>query len=206
LAHDESLKQEALIFKKIKDGTRQFEEIKLSDDFNTRLLNRIAQERFAETRTKAYLPSRVPGLWRRIAVPAMTTMAVALFCLVGYSTYQNMPQSDQMLAQAVSPDQQLGDDDSYLYVSSANNPNLYRQAHGRTLSTLMEQVDKADMISRQMASGAQYVTNNQLAGIHHWQSQGRTCPIPFTIQFYRVRPILKVQPVIPQVQGEEKTY
>lgn len=206
LAQDESLKQEALIFKKIKDSARELEDIKPSDDFNAKLLNRIAKERFAETRTKAYLPARIPGLWHRIAVPAMATMAVALFGLVGYSTWQNMPAQPTELAQTHSPDQMLGDDDSYLYVSSANNPNLNRQLSGRTLSALVERVDRADRISRQMASGAQYVTNNRLSGTHQWNSRTRNCPIPFSIQFFRVRPILKVKPVVPQVQGEEQTY
>jgi len=206
LAQDESLKREALIFKKIKDGTREFKDIKLSDDFNARLLNRIAKERFVETRTKAYLPARIPGLWRKIAVPAMTTLAVALFGLVGYATWQNLPAQTAAIGQVASVDQPLGDDNSYLYVSSAANPNLNRPISGRTLSTLVERVDRADRISRQIARGAQYVTNNQLAAANQSNGRMRPCPIPFSIQFFRVRPILKVQPTVPQIQGEEQTY
>lgn len=205
LAHDETLKREALIFKQIKDACREFEDLKPADDFNARLLNRIAAERFAETRTKAYLPARVPGLWRRIAVPAMTTVTIGFFGLVGYSTWQASPWQSQATAQR--GEQQLGEDDSYLFASSENNPNLGRKADmGRSLSNLMARVDRADKISFSMTSGARHVTNNRLASHQTWSGNTRRCPIPFSIQFYRVRPILKVKPIVPRAQGEETIY
>ena len=205
LAQDETLKREALVFKQIKDGCNELEDIELSDDFNARLLNRIAAERFAETRTKAYLPSRIPGLWWRIAVPAMTTVVIACFGLVGYSAWQNLPEQFQATAQ--SGEQQLGEDDSYLYASSDKNPNLGRQAlQGRSLSSLMARVDRANKISNWMTSGAQYVTNNQLASHQTWSGNARRSPIPFSIQFYLVRPILKTKPLAPRTDGEESIY
>lgn len=205
LAHDETLKREALIFRQIKDGCREFEDIKPSDDFNARLLNRIAAERFAETRTKAYLPARFPGLWRRIAVPAMATVAMACFGLVGYSAWQVSPWQPQATAQ--HGEQQLGEDDSYLYASAVNNPNFgLKTGVVRSLSDLLARVDRADKISNSMTSGARYVTNNRLASHQTWSSNVRRCPIPFSIQFYRVRPILKVKPMVPRAQGEETIY
>lgn len=205
LAQDELLKRELLIFDQIKAGCRELEDLKLSDDFNARLLNRIAHERFAETRTKAYLPSRIPGLWRRLAVPAMATVAIAFFGLVGYSAWQNLPEQSQATAQA--GEQQLGEDDSYLYASSDKNPNLGRQAlEGRSLSSLMARVDQADRISNRMTSGAQFVTNSQLASGRIWSGNARRSPIPFSIQYYRVIPILKVKPLAPRTDGEETIY
>ena len=56
--------------------------LEVSNDFNNNLLNRIANERFAETRTKAYHPQRPPLMvWSKV-VPAVVSAFVVVFALV----------------------------------------------------------------------------------------------------------------------------
>ncbi|MCK4462475.1 MAG: zf-HC2 domain-containing protein, partial [candidate division Zixibacteria bacterium] len=56
--------------------------LKATDGFNQRLLQRVAQERFAETRTKAYQPKSAPlFLWRKL-VPVMATACIALLAVI----------------------------------------------------------------------------------------------------------------------------
>ncbi len=67
----------------ISQGMTEVERYTVSEEFNARLLNRIAQERFAETRTNAHFPPRrVPWFrWER-AIPAVVTAAVVLLVAI----------------------------------------------------------------------------------------------------------------------------
>lgn len=59
---------------------------RVSEDFNTRLLDRIAEERYAEVRTQAHLPKKTPLFgWARI-VPASVTLAALAVVAVGLSS------------------------------------------------------------------------------------------------------------------------
>ena len=60
LADDEALRREEAVFESIRKASRELPEKTVSDDFNARLLDRIARERFAETRSSAYLPKAAP--------------------------------------------------------------------------------------------------------------------------------------------------
>lgn len=73
---------------------------RVSEDFNNRLLNRIAEERYAEVRTRAHLPKKTPLFgWARIAPAAVTVAALAVVA-VGLSSEKS---SDQLqLSQSVS--------------------------------------------------------------------------------------------------------
>jgi hypothetical protein len=56
---------------------RKLPQASVSDDFNNRLLKRIADERHRETRTRAYMPKRVPVIGMNRLAPILAT-----FCLV----------------------------------------------------------------------------------------------------------------------------
>ncbi len=199
LAQSNELKREALVFDKIKETSKELPSIELSDDFNARLLNRIAQERFAETKTKAYLPKSINGLFRRYAVPAMATAAVALIGFVGISNYQPNSSAPVQLA-GVSSDTL---DDSYLSAQPIDNPKYRKNDRAdRTLSGLMARVDHADRMTSLLTGSSRWGGNNRLAG----RITSRQKYIPFSIQYFRVRPVLRVKTNVSQMQGEGNTY
>ena len=75
-----SCKWEYAYYSSIREAGQEMPDVPVSDDFNSRLLNRIAEERFAETRTKAYLPKRVPRFQWRSLVPV--TVVAGLLAVV----------------------------------------------------------------------------------------------------------------------------
>ena len=88
---------------------------KLSADFNSKLLSRIAQERFRETRTRAYFPpKRVPLFsWSRAIPIAATACLVLAFVLNGGVRESLFHSETPVIAQTSS---QQGLDDRYLTV------------------------------------------------------------------------------------------
>lgn len=69
-----SCRKEASYYSSLRLAARELPKRTPSEDFNTRLLNRIAQERFQETRTRAYLPRRAPRLTWRTLAPVLVTV------------------------------------------------------------------------------------------------------------------------------------
>ncbi|SYZ73362.1 hypothetical protein TRIP_C21480 [Candidatus Zixiibacteriota bacterium] len=116
-AHLESCPEchrEEVAFREILGATRGMPEFQVGVDFNSRLLSSIAEARFKETRSKAYLPKRIPIVtWTR-ALPAVAAAClVVAFTLSGglkYFKIQNEPAAYAINAQT-------GDrDDRYLTV------------------------------------------------------------------------------------------
>ena len=138
-------RREAAIYESICHAVKETPRPTVKDDFNSRLLNRIAQERFAETRTKAHLPHRTPTLVRRILVPATTAVTLGLVAAIGLIMTSPSSQGPQ-LATAPAPM-----DDSYLTAQPTNNPNVM----GRSVATgmapdwsLAQQVSRAERFDR----------------------------------------------------------
>ena len=77
-------RKEEAIYYSLNTVKSEIGSLKVSDKFNDNLLNRIAHERFAETRTKAYMPSRPPVLtWAKVLPSAITAVvAVVVTALV----------------------------------------------------------------------------------------------------------------------------
>jgi len=72
-------RREEAVYRQMVEAVAEVPQMGITEDFNSRLLNRIAQERFAETRTKAYMPKPAPlFLWRRVA-PVLATFCLAVF-------------------------------------------------------------------------------------------------------------------------------
>lgn len=116
LAECASCRREEVVYRSMFQGVKEIKSSSLSADFNTQLLNRIAQERFAETRTKAYLPKRAPVLtWTRL-IPVTVVLTLALFITFGTSLLKqnnNVPVGPTNL--------QANLDNSYLTVQPENN-------------------------------------------------------------------------------------
>jgi len=157
-------RREEAVFRELNGSLNTLPEYHVSDDFNTRLLNRIAQERFKETRSRAYLPKRVPIFgWGRL-IPAMATACLVLaFVFSGGlgildnqdqpPTYANNGQGGEYL------------DDRYKDVQPDQTHVLIQ--HSQSNWVFQKQVAKANRIRNlmnQLASQSSFGNTAQLAG------------------------------------------
>jgi hypothetical protein len=115
-----SCRREEALYSSMRESARELKSARLSPDFNSNLLNRIAHERFAETRSRAYFPRVEPPmfLWRHLA-PALS--AVVVLAVVGIMTF-NKSQGPFESPVRTTPTSPL--DNSYLTVQPNLNPNM----------------------------------------------------------------------------------
>jgi len=160
---------------------------KVSEGFNNRLLDRIAHERFAETRTKAYFPKPAPSLLVRRLVPVLATAVLAAVVVTtSFKGNNNVESEDQF---ATSSDQSLNND--YLTVQPVNNPNLTSMLRkGWSLDDQLNRSARINRISQQLTGG--YPFNNYGQGNAINVSTRSNAPVPFVEGFYRVRPVFRV--------------
>ena len=136
---------------------------KVLDDFNSRLLTRIADERYKETRKKAYMPKRAPLFGARILVPAATAacLIIAFVIAGGFGPFM-APDQQPMMAQNDNADE-LRLDDRYQTVQ----PNADH--------VLTQHVDQQWEFDRHMARANRirgYM--NQLAGGNNFSGFNRS--------------------------------
>lgn len=158
----------------------------VSDDFNNKLFNRIAEERFAETRSKAYLPTRAPLLgWTRL-VPAVA--AACLLLVVGVMFLAGSPESPSPMM-ASGPDSGT---DEYLTAQPVNNPNMTASLEKDwTLNTQIARAERLSRISRSVGTQVEFVGVDASAlGLSNVSSRSGA-PAPYVPDFFRVRPVVK---------------
>ena len=144
----------------------------VSSDFNTRLLDRIARERFNETRNKAYLPKkRVPvvGLNRMAAIVAAACFILAFIFAGGIDKI--MPQNDQLeIAETVPLN------DAYETVQPQSEHWVFK-----------EQLQRATRIKNLMQRLSGESQFNVLTGQDNWQNRNRYI-MPIPRQFFQINP------------------
>lgn len=125
--------REESVVREMSMAGRRMMAYKTSPDFNARLLNRIAEERFKETRSKAYFPpKRVPVFsWSRALPVAATVCLVLAFVLTGGVKNLLNHDATPMAVERHSPGSGL--DDRYLTVQPQGEHAL--AIHKRTSST-----------------------------------------------------------------------
>nr|MBN2277918.1 zf-HC2 domain-containing protein [candidate division Zixibacteria bacterium] len=145
----ECRREEALI-NEISGATAGLPRYSVSSDFNSKLLNRIARERFQETRTKAYIPKRIPlfGWAKLIPAVASITMVIALVFYGGLGGLNTPP--DQGVIIADNTDDGDGLDDRYKYVQPESNHVLNQ--HVNSEWAFKKQVARASRIRALMNS------------------------------------------------------
>ncbi|MEW5795395.1 MAG: zf-HC2 domain-containing protein [Candidatus Zixiibacteriota bacterium] len=144
LASCPACRKEASYYMAVRHAAGELPQKSLSEDFNTRLLNRIAQERFKEARTAAYLPHRVPRLSLRVYVPAAVAVALALFAVSLIDRQDSFVPSSAENRQLPEPL-----DDRYLTVQPDRNPNLSMGLSGNwSLRQQLDRAERLDHISR----------------------------------------------------------
>lgn len=169
-----SCRKEASYYDSIHEATREMPQVKLSEDFNTRLLNRIAEERFAETRTKAYLPKAAPRFSWRLLAPVTATVALLAVVVVNmYSPGEQMASPSMAAATDEAPGYV---DDSYLTVQPVDNPNVTVGLKGDwRLDQQMARAERLEQISSQLTyrygfsnmhlTGSRTTWNPQMVGV-----------------------------------------
>jgi len=159
LASCPSCRREATYYTSVRNALGEVPRKALSDDFNTRLLNRLAQERFHETRTKAYLPHRAPRFSSRVLVPLAVTTALALAAITSFY----VPGANLSIGTSTSQNPGYMDD-RYLTAQPTHNPNVSAGlGNNWTLRNQLARAERLDMISRELTNRYGF-DNARLAG------------------------------------------
>ncbi|MBN2226748.1 MAG: zf-HC2 domain-containing protein [candidate division Zixibacteria bacterium] len=177
-------------FRDVFGALSKLPDARLSDDFNNRLLNRIADERYRETRTRAYLPKQAPAIGMRRMVPVVATFCLMLaFVLTGGIERLLVPDDGgYMVAQ-----QDMGSgnmDDSYLTVQPAASRTFSQ--HASKHWNFDRQVARANRVRgymNQLASSNTFADNTTA-----WSTQGKLVLGHLGLgpaTTYRPRPIIR---------------
>ena len=179
-----SCRKEESLYRSMKTAGSQINELKVSDDFNTGLLNRIAQERFAETRTKAYLPKAAPRLlWGKVTPVAVTACLAVLAMVATFSG--GLVDNDSM---AVWDNGSLNN--SYLTVQPDHNPNLTTQiSHSWSFSDQLARAERINELSTSLAVPDAF-QRSSLASAR--QVSTRTSGGPYVDDYYKVVQVVRI--------------
>ncbi len=179
-------RREEAFYRSLSEAGSSLTGLKVSGDFNARLLNRVAQERFAETRSKAFLPQKPPTVtWGRL-LPA--TVAACMLLLVGVVSFQSFPLGSDQQAGIVGS----GQDDSYLTVQPTSNPNLAANLHKEwSLTAQLARSERISQISNALSGAGSFGGSS---GIHSVNAVSRSGVgrVPFADYVLHIRPVIKV--------------
>jgi anti-sigma factor RsiW len=166
----------------------------LSVDFNARLLDRIARERFTETRTKAYLPRRAPLFsWPRL-IPVVGVVAVAVLAFVG---------SEYLQRDLVAPTggQQASLDDSYLTIQPQADRAMATNVNADwSFRSQIAQSERVNRVSGMLTNAAGFADPEPRVVIHFIvpYSDGR-----IDLSGLRIRPVLRTYEPASATQAKE---
>ena len=198
LAVDEHLsscalcRKEESLYNAMVSAKGEIDTLQVSNDFNNVLLNRIANERFAETRTKAYHPQRPPLFrWSKV-VPAVATAFVLIFTFVSMYSTGTITEQQKITVQNNSLD------NSYLTVQPTNNPNMNKDW---SLDNHMARVERSNRISRNMMPSGSFSSQQNLSLASASSKEVRR--VPYTSTYYQYRKIVRVY-VIPQTDTSKE--
>jgi len=176
------------------DATGSLKSSPLSADFNAKLLDRIARERFAETRTKAYMPRRAPIFgWSRL-VPVAGVVMVAVLAFVG---------SEYLQHNVVTPSgaQQASVDDSYLTVQpQANREIATNVSPDWSFRSQLAQSERVNRVSGMLTNAAGFADPEPHVVVHLIvpYNDGR-----IDLSGLRIRPVLRNYEPSGAVQAKE---
>ncbi len=180
-----SCRKEAAIYISLNKARSETERLKVSDDFNAKLLNRIAQERFAETRTQAYLPSTAPSVFWGRAIPAF--VAACLVIVVSVVVFSPGIWDNGGMISTVSNNM----DDSYLTAQPTNNPNVTVNLDRRwSFSDQLARAERLSQLSNSMTEQSGSNWNVYSANTKH-VSTNTAYQIPYVPDYFRIRPVVR---------------
>ena len=203
LAGCSSCREEEAAFNAVHLAGKHLPGFDLSEDFNTRLLNRIARERFAETRTKAFLPKRAPLVaWGKVVPAVVTACAVVLVGIFAF-----LPGENNSGNFADAP--RTSDDALYLTVQPTNNPNMaVNMNKDWSLSEQMARAERINRITSQITPVGSFGSANYRYRTTGTNVSARRPTAPYVDNFYRVRTVVRVyqSTVSSQPREEKSTY
>lgn len=173
-------RQEEVLVRGMETAARELPKVALSTDFNARLLNRIAEERFAETRTKAYLPQPAPRISWGTLVPVLSSALVLALVAVSFlSSPQNGPGNNDANNAGLS--------DDYATVQPTNNPNMSSRLKANwSLRSELAQTERMSRLSGMVTGGSNFsaVSSNMPQG---WSGQSQHYS-----DLFKMRPVIRV--------------
>ncbi len=135
-------RKEVQSLRSLAEATRQVPALRVSSDFNAVLLNRVARERFTETRTRAYFPKRAP-LFGAPRLAMISSALVVVLALAGFG-FRHSDSPAALAANSGSYD--VGSDSSYLTVQrQTQHPTPVSLTPGWSFA---EQLAKARRLTR----------------------------------------------------------
>jgi len=182
-------RQSAAFYRTLFETRHQLSTKSVSHDFNNKLLNRIAQERFAETRSRAWLPRTIaPTFFMRRVAPVFVTASLVFALAIGYAPkFENNPEVVLASLQTSMLD------DSYLTAQPNANPymlaNQMRQGH--TIAHMVASTQRTARFTNMMLAPESF------AGDGYAALASASTPSSFAESFYRLRPIVRMY-VAPQ--------
>lgn len=157
---------------------------RVSADFTNKLFNRIAEERFAETRTKAYLPKRAPLVRWAAVVPAVASLCVV--ALVGIMAFMSGGQEPATVMADASHDSSS----RYLTAQPTHNPNMtVNLEKDWSLATQMARAERMNKLSQ--AVGAQVEIHGLTRSYGATNVSTRTGNAPYMFESDRARPVIR---------------
>lgn len=177
--------------RKLSAASTEMSSPKVSTDFNHKLLQRVAQERFAETRTKAWQPKEAPlFMWRKV-VPIAVTACVAVVAFMATLS----PVLDGGTPKYATTDVVSGDD--YLTAQPTANPNMAVKLNDDwSLERQLAAAERIHRIRNSVIPASAFTQTGYDGGlIQRVSSNSR--PAPFVANYFRVRPVVRIY-VIPQ--------
>ncbi len=195
-------RKEAAIYNSIIESRPKLGELKVSDDFNTKLLNRIAQERFAETRTRAYLPRTAPRIvWGR-AIPAVVSACLVLLVSVAVLSPGLRESTDPVSAGSRALN------DAYKTVQPIANPNMTAKLdQSWSLDDQLARMERASSISERITRMSGYDWDVYSSGVRLASSNAGQ-RMPYVPDYFRIRPVVVVYgvPEASSVKEVTKVY
>ncbi|RKX29099.1 MAG: hypothetical protein DRP47_02615 [Candidatus Zixiibacteriota bacterium] len=190
-------RREEADYRSLAKTARQLSAINIAEDFNTRLLDRVARERFAETRSKAYLPRKAPVVrWTVVAPAVVTACLVFAFIMVGLQT----------VLDDYSPGIASVANDSYLTAQPMNNPNMTNSMQKDwSLASQMSRANRLDRMSQRIVNRIRTTSMAPTSGLFNVSARANQ-PAPWNQTYYRVRPVVRIYQAPDIPKGEETAY
>ncbi|MDH4155668.1 MAG: zf-HC2 domain-containing protein [candidate division Zixibacteria bacterium] len=195
-----SCRKEEAFQRSLRLAEKQLPRLAVSNDFNTRLLNRIAAERFAETRTKAYLPKRAPVLaWSKVVPAAAMTL---VFLVMGVITF--LPDKNGDPGYIAAGDAATSDN-RYLTVQPVNNPNMtINLDKDWSLNAQLARAERINRISDRITPAGSFGLASNVTQV----SSRSIRPLPYVDHYFQVRSVVRIYKSTETSSAEEdlKTY
>ncbi len=179
-------RREEAVYRSISQANAKLSALTVGSDFNARLFNRIARERFAETRTKAFLPKRAPVILWRQAIPAFVTTGLMILLAVVAFSPKSLRQADDIFAR------RTGLDDSYLTVQPVDNvKRTVNLDKDWSLGNQLARAEKMNRLSNSIVQQGAWRDIDRSYGLMTASAQAPT-PVPYVLGYHKVRPVVKI--------------